>query len=94
MEPTPVGVVSQTRFESMVRRLFEHLSEGWWTLHPGSTAIRIAHVLAILDHQPDLLEGKRLNHNLGEEKMAWLRDTYQLYREDRIVNASDFPTAP
>ncbi len=83
MDPAPIGTVTQVKFEVMVRRLFDYMNEGWWTFNPMAAAVRIAHVLCVLDSQPELLTGRRLTHNLGEVKMAWLTKLYDDYRSDR-----------
>ena len=81
MEPTPFMKVSQTRFEQVVRELYRTTENGEWILTPVQTAVLLTTVCIILGNQPELLDGKRLVHNLGEEKIRYLREVHRQYVE-------------
>jgi hypothetical protein len=81
MEPTPFMKVSQTRFEQMVRDLYETTGAGEWILTPVQTAVLLTTICIVLGNQPELLEGKRLVHNLGAEKIRFLREVHAQYKD-------------
>jgi len=77
MEPVGFGRVSQAQLERMVRDVWAKARRTDWHRNPGDLALDLSQVILAIDNTPGILEGSRLNHNLGAEKMAWLRGIYQ-----------------
>jgi len=72
--PADFGSMTQQRFERLVRKTWKQASEEGWHTNPVSLSLNISQIVLILSRQPELLEGTRLNHNLGAKKMEWLRE--------------------
>lgn len=72
----PFGYSTQQSFEALVRATWASAKHGAWIDNPVATAEGVHKILAILRLQPELLDGPRLNHNLGASTMKWLRDLW------------------
>lgn len=85
MIPSAFGQMTQQRFERLVRDVWKRASEEGWHTNPVELSLDISRIVLILDKQPELLEGKRLTHNLGATKMEWLRELVASHRRGALA---------
>jgi hypothetical protein len=80
-ETAKFGEVKQADLEALVRAAWNRAKTKGWEQDPAGMAVAISRIVSVLVRQPDLIDGVRLNHNLGKTKMEWVRGLMADYKE-------------